>query len=177
MKPKPTVGQTLFILNVGDNCSKYRPQELSLATVVSVGRKYFAVRRKDFEIDIKFRLSDFGQETWHSVGWKIYESEQGCHDEKEQSSIHERMRKVFDFYSRPLTLTKLRKIAAILDEKEDAAGNGIIFAVSNDGGKTGVAWREDVNEALAYLDLQNVNGGNYAVVVVRKADKKEPNET
>ena len=45
---------------------------------------------------------------------------------------------------------------------------GVLFAVSNDGGKTGVAWREDVHEAFAYLDLQNVNGGNYAVVAVRK---------
>lgn len=45
---------------------------------------------------------------------------------------------------------------------------GVIFAVSNDGGKTGVAWRENIHEAFAYLDLQNVNGRDYAVVAVRK---------
>jgi hypothetical protein len=46
---------------------------------------------------------------------------------------------------------------------------GIIFAVSNDGGKTGVAWRENVHDAMAYLDLQNVGGRGYCVVAVRKA--------
>ena len=46
----------------------------------------------------------------------------------------------------------------------------MIFAVSNDGGKTGVAWREDVHEALAYLDLQNAGGmTDYYVVAVRKS--------
>lgn len=45
----------------------------------------------------------------------------------------------------------------------------VIFAVSNDGGKTGVAWREDVHAALAYLDLQNACGPtDYCVVAVRK---------
>jgi len=50
----------------------------------------------------------------------------------------------------------------------DGCVEGVMFAVSSDGGKTGVAWRENVFDALAYLDIQNVNGGNYAVVAVRK---------
>jgi len=51
-----------------------------------------------------------------------------------------------------------------------AAPCSVIFAVSNDGGKTGVAWREDVHEALAYLDLQNAGGStDYCVVAVRKS--------
>jgi hypothetical protein len=44
---------------------------------------------------------------------------------------------------------------------------GIRFAVSNDGGKTGVAWRRNVHQALDYLDKQNASGGDYAVVAVR----------
>lgn len=45
----------------------------------------------------------------------------------------------------------------------------VIFTVSNDGGKTGVAWRDDVHEALDYLDLQNAGGmTDYCVVAVRK---------
>ena len=50
---------------------------------------------------------------------------------------------------------------------------GIIFAVSNDGGKTGVAWRENVHDALAYLDLQNVGGRGYCVVAVRKVQNEK----
>lgn len=46
--------------------------------------------------------------------------------------------------------------------------SGVVFAVSNDGGKTGVAWRENIFDAFAYLDLQNKGGGDYAVVAVRK---------
>jgi hypothetical protein len=45
---------------------------------------------------------------------------------------------------------------------------GIVFAVSNDGGKTGVAWRDNLQEAMAYCDKQNANGGDYAVVAVRR---------
>ncbi len=52
--------------------------------------------------------------------------------------------------------------------KENETISGIVFGVSNDGGKTGVAWRDNVFDAFKYLDLQNVNGGNYAVVAVRK---------
>jgi len=70
--------------------------------------------------------------------------------------------------------------ASIETVKEDLSGkqvivgprtgtvHGVIFVVSNDGGKTGVAWRDNVFDAFKYLDLQNVNGGNYAVVAVRK---------
>jgi hypothetical protein len=50
---------------------------------------------------------------------------------------------------------------------------GVIFAVSNDGGKTAVAWRENIDDAFAYLDIQNRNGVNcYSVVAVRKANPK-----
>jgi len=44
----------------------------------------------------------------------------------------------------------------------------VLYAVSNDGGKTGVAWRTDALEALEYLDLQNKGGHtDYCVVAVR----------
>lgn len=47
------------------------------------------------------------------------------------------------------------------------------WAPKHEHKEAGVAWRENVHEALAYLDLQNVNGGNYAVVAVRKAPNAE----
>ena len=48
---------------------------------------------------------------------------------------------------------------------------GIGFAVSNDGGKTCVAWRDDVFDALDYLALQNRNGvDDYAVVALQRSE-------
>jgi hypothetical protein len=56
----------------------------------------------------------------------------------------------------------------------DTTACSVIFAVSNDGGKTGVAWRDDVHEALAYLDLQNAGGRtDYCVVAVRKSPQNK----
>lgn len=45
---------------------------------------------------------------------------------------------------------------------------GVIFTVSNDGGKTGIYWREDVNECLDYLEPHKAEMPDYAVVAVRK---------
>lgn len=62
----------------------------------------------------------------------------------------------------------LRNEKVVIHSKEGTIA-GVIFAVSNDGGKTGVAWRENVFDAFKYLDIQNVNGVNdYAVVAVSK---------
>lgn len=44
---------------------------------------------------------------------------------------------------------------------------GLMFAVSRDGGKTCVASRANVFDAMDYCALQNINGGDYAVVVVK----------
>ncbi len=54
---------------------------------------------------------------------------------------------------------------------------GIGFAVSNDGGKTGVAWRENVFDALDYQRLQNSAGAEYAVVAVPvRPEKRDDSE-
>lgn len=54
----------------------------------------------------------------------------------------------------------------------DGKISGIIFGVSCDGGKTAVAWKWNVFEALEYLELQNKNGENkYSVVAVKLEDK------
>lgn len=61
-------------------------------------------------------------------------------------------------------------VAGVEPRVIDGKIQGIVFAVSNDGGKTGVAWRENVHDAMAYCDLQ---GGDYAVVAVRKPQPPE----
>ena len=53
-------------------------------------------------------------------------------------------------------------------EYDSGAVTGVIFAVSNDGGKTAVAWRKNVFDAFSYLELQNRGGlSDYAVVAVK----------
>ncbi len=46
--------------------------------------------------------------------------------------------------------------------------SGVRFAISNDGGKTGVFWHDDVFRALDYLSLYDNVEHNYCVVVVKK---------
>jgi len=48
---------------------------------------------------------------------------------------------------------------------------GIIFTASNDGGKTGIYWRENIFEVLAYLEPHKDTLGDYCVVAVRKTVK------
>ena len=68
------------------------------------------------------------------------------------------------------TKSKPQDVEEPRDEGLDETTCSVIFAVSNDGGKTGVAWRKDVHDALAYLDLQNAGGRtDYCVVAVRKS--------
>ena len=51
---------------------------------------------------------------------------------------------------------------------------GVIFAVSNDGGKTCVAWREDVHEALEYMTMQNGGTGGYSVIAGKAMKRRTP---
>ncbi len=114
MKPKPTVGQTLFMLGLRGS----KPQELKPVTVSSVGRKYFSVKHQGGYFSVEFRLSDWRQKSDLTAFWRIYESEQERLDESEHLKLRDKMRQTFDNYWHDVSLTKLRKIAAILDEKE-----------------------------------------------------------
>ncbi len=48
---------------------------------------------------------------------------------------------------------------------------GIIFTVSNDGGKTGIYWRENVFDVLKYFEPHRDVMKGYSVVAVRKPSK------
>jgi len=47
----------------------------------------------------------------------------------------------------------------------------IIFTVSNDGGKTGIYWRDNAKECLDYLEPHKDTMSDYCVVAVRKTAK------
>lgn len=58
--------------------------------------------------------------------------------------------------------------------QENGVVSGVIFTVSNDGGKTGVYWRENVFECLEYHEKYYKEHGTWQVVAVRKnVDKTE----
>ena len=48
------------------------------------------------------------------------------------------------------------------------SGSDIWFTVSNDGGQTGIFWRQDVQECLDYLEPHKDQMPDYCVVAVRK---------
>ncbi len=118
MKPKPYFGQTLYMLNVGNNC-RYKPQVLTPVVVSSVGRKYFSVKVSPNDyFETQFKIDNWREHTHYSPDWSLYESEAQFEAEKETGKLRDRMRQEFDHFGWNISLTKLRKIAAILDEKE-----------------------------------------------------------
>lgn len=116
MKPTPQIGQTVYLLYIGNNSPRrgVEPQ-LIPATVVKIGQKYFSVKREgipyhdQFHLDTRIEKGDF-------PGWKAYTSPQDWEDEKEASHAVRRIWKAFEYGNNPgIPLEKLREIIAILD--------------------------------------------------------------
>jgi hypothetical protein len=66
----------------------------------------------------------------------------------------------------------LKERAPAIARLEQTVTNGIIpgfiFTVSNDGGKTGIFWRESLVEVMEYFEPHASVMTDYAVVAVRK---------
>jgi len=112
-KPKPEIGQVLYSLNVG-NAARYKPQELTPATVTKVGRKYFTTgegwQSEQYEIETWKQKTDF------IASSQLYSSEQEWEDEKEARSIASYIENHFRHgqgYGAPLA--SLREIKNIID--------------------------------------------------------------
>ncbi len=110
----PTVGQTVFSLNVG-NAARHQPQVLTPVAVTKVGRKYFTAGEG-------WRATKYHLETWIGVTEygptsKAYDSEQAWLDEKERIQLGSFLRETFSGYGQPpsyLTLQDLREIRGII---------------------------------------------------------------
>lgn len=117
MKPKPVVGQELFMLNIG-NAARNREQVLRHVKVVAVGRKYFAVQTSDkWEHEYQFHVDTWAEKTNYSPCYCLYETAQEWEDEKEANDLFSAIRKEhFERYGRgKLSLHQLRKIAEIVE--------------------------------------------------------------
>lgn len=115
MKTKPTVGQTLYSLNIG-NSARHRPAELTPVTVRSVGRKYFACSSDEYPTNLtQFHCDDWREKTEYGKNQSLYASKQEWLDEKESSRIHDEIVKAFDRWTgRRFPLSTLRQIHALI---------------------------------------------------------------
>lgn len=70
------------------------------------------------------------------------------------------------------------RVAAQFYWNKECTTRGLAFVVSDDGGETVVAWRDNVHAALDYLAMQNRGGVNtYAVVVIPSSRPQTSLET
>ena len=93
MKPTPTIGQTLYSLNVG-NAARRIPQTLKPVVVTKVGRKYFTVGEGWRATE--YHLHDWREKSDYMANSRLYASEQEYADEKETSEICGRIAKAFE---------------------------------------------------------------------------------
>ena len=108
MKPKPKVGQILYMPNNG---------VLQETTVIKVGRKYFYCDPGRYGSEDKFHL-----ETWRRVGSfnvALYASRQTYEEDQEADSIFRELSGIFS-YSRgdKFSLDQLKRIEAIIEEEK-----------------------------------------------------------
>jgi len=114
---KPTVGQTLYRLNVGYAAR----QKLTTVVVTKVGRKYFTVTKdpdRRFPIETQYQLDTWEGNSKYSLGAKLYETEQEWKDEKEARALSKTIGAAFE-YGRNVSaqpLDALRRIMAIIEE-------------------------------------------------------------
>lgn len=119
MRNKPTVGQQVFILNVG-NAARHKPQVLTPATVTKVGRKYFTALENHFagspHMATQYHLDTWREKSEYSANSKVYESPQEWADEREAAAIGCMLNDRFGSLPRTkLSLKSLRAIKAIID--------------------------------------------------------------
>lgn len=120
-KRKPIAGETLYMLNVGNN-ARYRKQILKPVIVSFVGRKYFSVKLAQNAssyadpVIAEFHIDSWREKSNYSAGWMIYESEQEWADEKEVGEICREIGEAFKYGCnyKDVPLDKLRQIKALL---------------------------------------------------------------
>ena len=113
---KPTVGQTVFSLNVG-NAARNCEQVLTPMIVTKVGRLYFVVG--DSYHPNRFYISGWAHKQDNPT-MKLFATEQAWHDEKEALALGHRVAFALHYGSRAARypLADLRTIVAIVDRFE-----------------------------------------------------------
>src|SRR6185436_15219426 len=97
MKPRPVVGDKLFVVSVGYRRGPDRDaQPLIPATVTKVGTKYFSiVTNEHHDFTATFRIDDWREKTEYQPLHYLYSSEQERADEIERRRVWEFLRQTF----------------------------------------------------------------------------------
>lgn len=114
---KPTVGQILFSLNVG-NAARNTEQKLTPVRVTKVGRRYFSAKADDSYSETQYHLSNWREKSNYSATSQLYLDEQGWKDEKESKRICRLIADAFQYGNNRhnLAVEKLRVIESLLEE-------------------------------------------------------------
>ena len=119
-KKPPTIGQTVYSLNVGNALRHGGEQKLTPLIVTAIGRKYFTCHREGWVPNdsngIQFHLENWREKSDVCIDHELYETHQAWLDKKEASGICQEMRTAFDYghNCRSLTLETLRKIKELI---------------------------------------------------------------
>lgn len=123
MRPKPSVGDTLYSLNVG-NASRHCEPVLTPVTVLKVGRSYFTCAPVGSTFPYQqgqYHLDDWREKTEYSANSRLYASQQEREEELEAIKHADLIKKTFDAWTgRKLPLIALRQIAAIIESNPPA---------------------------------------------------------
>ena len=116
MKTRPEVGQILYSLNIG-NAARNAEQKLTEVEVVSIGRKYFTVKRSNFGLEAKYHLDDWAEKTDYSPTSRLYESKIDYEDDRESKEICKMLSSCFEYgrNRKDLSIEDLRKIREIIN--------------------------------------------------------------
>lgn len=117
--PKPNVGDTLFLVDVGNRARNGQGKQRH-CTVTKVGRKYFTVKYGEgtYPMEVQMNLKTWRENTYYSADYQAYPSEQDWRDEQERVQWLGLFRDTFNSFSgtgKTKTLQQLRDAAKVLE--------------------------------------------------------------
>lgn len=111
---KPSVGQTLYQLNIG-NMARNGEQKLTPVKVVKVGRKYFTCKQDHLNWETQFHIDGWYEKSDYTANYCLYESPQEWLDEKEDNKTRKAIERIRN--SKNISHVDLKAIKRILEEE------------------------------------------------------------
>ncbi len=112
-------GQTVYLEELKRN-PRDRTGAIVKGTVSVAGNKYYTIaagyRKVKFEKDTLLEVVEIGGQSF-----KLFPSEQAVYDDRERCRLHAALLAAVDAYDCDISLAKLRRIHAILEDKESLA--------------------------------------------------------
>lgn len=107
------IGDNIYVVPIG-NMTRYYSEPIE-SKIKYIGRKYFTIDGYMF-YRMKFSLEDMMNVTVFSKDWRVYNSLEELHDEKESKYLCMKIRERFNRISDPgISIENIREIAKILN--------------------------------------------------------------